>query len=342
MTDMPLISIITPTYNHENYIAACIDSVLAQTFPDWEMIIVDDASSDRTPAIVREYGKKDGRIRFCPHPSNWGKNHLADIYNEALGVARGKYVAVLEGDDYWPRGKLAIQSAALDAHPFAVLCHGLAALVGDRGTVRIPRYPWPASVRENQPRGSAFQALLLGDNPFHSQTVMIRKKSLERVGGFKPDSFPSLATDYPTWLELAFQGPFVFLPRILGYWRRYPTSVSFHHQAELWTQHIEYTRLFLASHRSEWQSLGLPIRRCARYASCWALLDLGKLKVMARDFTGAGDILGRLHPCRRLIFRNPSKALKFLTLRVCISARKDIYKGLLRFSKKYKWYRGIS
>src|SRR5688500_11247566 len=101
--DAPRVTVITPVYNAERYLGACIDSVLAQTFGDWEQIIVDDGSSDGTEAVARSY--TDARIRYLRLPHR-GLSALAESYNTALREARGGVIAILEGDDVWEPHKL--------------------------------------------------------------------------------------------------------------------------------------------------------------------------------------------------------------------------------------------
>jgi glycosyltransferase involved in cell wall biosynthesis len=86
----PLISIITLTYNHEDYIAECIESVLCQTYENWEMIIVDDASTDGTPYLVEQYAKKDNRIKFIRNEKNNGPLFFDVTFNLALKEAKGE------------------------------------------------------------------------------------------------------------------------------------------------------------------------------------------------------------------------------------------------------------
>ena len=112
----PLVSIITPTYNHEAFIGACIESVLTQTVGDWEMIIVDDGSTDSTATIAKAFAKKDDRVRVFSR-ENVGIFKLAETYNFGLEKASGKIVAVLEGDDVWEPRKLELQIAAFDTSP---------------------------------------------------------------------------------------------------------------------------------------------------------------------------------------------------------------------------------
>lgn len=98
-----LVSIITPTYNSEKYIAQTIQSVQNQTYSNWEMIIVDDASSDRTEAIVLEFVSADQRIKFYKLHKNAGAGVAR---NQALSMASGRYIAFLDSDDLWKPEKL--------------------------------------------------------------------------------------------------------------------------------------------------------------------------------------------------------------------------------------------
>src|SRR6267378_4285585 len=91
----PLVSIITATFNHEPFIASCIESVLGQSYSNWEQIIIDDGSTDKTADVIRGYS--DRRIRFI-HQANHGIEALALTYNHALSQAKGEIIAILEGD----------------------------------------------------------------------------------------------------------------------------------------------------------------------------------------------------------------------------------------------------
>src|SRR5690625_4737905 len=99
----PIVSIITPAYNAERFIGETIESVLEQTYTNWEMIIVDDASTDQTAKIVQDYMKKDARIRFIQLNKNEGS---AVARNTAMREAKGQYLAFLDSDDLWFEHKL--------------------------------------------------------------------------------------------------------------------------------------------------------------------------------------------------------------------------------------------
>lgn len=103
MQNQELVSIITPLYNSEKYVAETIESVLAQTYENWEMLIIDDCSSDNGPKIVKDYAKKDARIKYHKLESNSGP---AVSRNRAIELANGKYIAFLDSDDLWKKEKL--------------------------------------------------------------------------------------------------------------------------------------------------------------------------------------------------------------------------------------------
>ena len=100
---MPKVSIITPAYNASQFLSETIDSVVEQTFKDWEMIIIDDCSSDDTVSIATEYTKKDKRIKVVRNKDNCG---VAATRNHGLDVATGEYIAFIDSDDLWLPEKL--------------------------------------------------------------------------------------------------------------------------------------------------------------------------------------------------------------------------------------------
>lgn len=115
-----MVSIITPTYNCGRFIARTIESVLAQTYQDWEMIIVDDCSTDDTEAIVRAYINKNARVKYYCLEKNSG---AAAARNKAITLATGKYIAFLDSDDIWQPTKLERQVAFMEKNAYAFTYH---------------------------------------------------------------------------------------------------------------------------------------------------------------------------------------------------------------------------
>ncbi|SFU27323.1 hypothetical protein SAMN05216480_101137 [Pustulibacterium marinum] len=107
----PLVSIITPTYNSEKFISETIQSVQNQTYPYWEMLIADDASSDDTRAIVSKFQQEDSRIKLIPLTKNRGAGYAR---NKAINMSSGRYIAFLDGDDCWKPEKLEKQVTLME------------------------------------------------------------------------------------------------------------------------------------------------------------------------------------------------------------------------------------
>src|SRR4051794_19211018 len=124
----PKISVCIPTYNQERFLAAAIQSVLDQTEIDFEIVVFDDASTDRTEAVVSSF--EDPRIRCFRQQRNVG---IARNRNSCLRVARGRYLGWLDGDDLYRPNMLAVQAAVLDRNPRVGLVHGNHHVIGDDG-----------------------------------------------------------------------------------------------------------------------------------------------------------------------------------------------------------------
>lgn len=261
-----LFSIIIPTFNHARYIGECIESVLAQTYPHWEMIIVDDGSTDGTCDVVNSFD--DSRIRYVQQEHR-GIEGLSETNNTALTMARGEFIAILEGDDFWPHYKLASHLEAF-ADPETVLSFGYTQEILPDGvsTNLIPRTLLPEEALTNSPvgRASLYMMNIHHTTYFFPVSVAIRRSAMEAVGGFRQPSYLPLV-DFPTFLHLTLQGKFAFTNRIMGFWRRHPCSVTrsslyrinagvFRYIAEFQTAHrhsLPVTEEELAAVNLEWQ-----------------------------------------------------------------------------------------
>lgn len=130
MTEQPVVSIIMPSYNAEQYIAESIQSVIAQTFPGWELVITDDRSSDNTPAIAQSFMDQDQRIRFQVAETHSG---IAGTRNQCIARARGRYIAFLDNDDLWVPEKLEKQLRFMKEHDYS-FCYSAYELMKEDGT----------------------------------------------------------------------------------------------------------------------------------------------------------------------------------------------------------------
>jgi glycosyltransferase involved in cell wall biosynthesis len=222
----PLVSIITPTYNHQDFISQCIESVLSQTYPNWEQIIVDDGSTDDTPDIIKKY--TDPRIKYI-RQENIGIWKLGETYNRALEIAQGELVAILEGDDFWPPDKLEKQVPSLENKEM-VLSWGKGIYV-DRENIPIGKSkPINCDTKTLNDNRKLTRELLFRNIVHPPVTAMIRKSALLPEGFKQPVKSPFV--DYPTWFKLATRGKFVFVDYELGYWRRHSGQIT---SSQLWS-----------------------------------------------------------------------------------------------------------
>lgn len=205
MSDNPLISILITVYNCENYIADCIESVLASTFKEWEMIVVDDCSTDNSVAIAREFEKQDPRIKV-----NVNEKNLGDYpnRNKAASYAIGKYLKYLDADDMiYPHG-LEIFVKTMEQFPEAAL--GISQEVAeDARPYPFLMDPHETFCREFLKRG------VLGVGP---TGTIIRREVFKELGGYTGTRFIG---DREMWLKLAAKYPVAKIVPGLIYWRRH-------------------------------------------------------------------------------------------------------------------------
>ena len=218
------VSIITPTYNHEEFIENCITSVLNQTYSNWEMIIIDDGSTDSTGEIIKKF--RDQRIKYI-RQKHRGIYELSRTYNLALRLSKGELIAILEGDDFWEPEKLERQVEEFKRDPNLVLCWSTSNIVDREGNVigYFPKFrKKDYKYLDNDPPGSILKVLLKW-NFIPSNTVIIRKSFLIKIGGFKQIRGCPFV-DYPTYLELSLLGRFKFIKEVLGNYRRHSSQVT--------------------------------------------------------------------------------------------------------------------
>lgn len=204
---MPTVSVIVPTHNRADLLAEALGSVLGQTYQDFEIIVVDNGSTDGTPDVVA--GLADPRIRY-----HWQEDSglPADSRNVGIRMSAGTYVAFLDSDDLWLPEKLERQVAYLQAHPDCGLVFMNARIIGDH-----PR-SGQTLLRKAPPSGRVFQALLW-ENFISTLTAMVPRRVLDRVGLFDLDPAIRRAEDYDLWLRIAHDHQVAYLPGVGGLYR---------------------------------------------------------------------------------------------------------------------------
>jgi glycosyltransferase involved in cell wall biosynthesis len=196
---MPKVSIIIPAYNRLPMLKEAVDSVLNQDFEDFELIVVDDGSTDETEAEIKRYG---GRVKLLQHPQNKG---VSAARNTGILHAKGKYIAFLDSDDLWVKGKLKIQASFLDENPQYPLCYTDEIWIR-RGTRVNPK------LKHAKYSGWIFEKCLPLCTISPSSAVM-RKALFTRVGLF--DEALPVCEDYDFWLRVSIRYPIFFIDRKL-------------------------------------------------------------------------------------------------------------------------------
>jgi glycosyltransferase involved in cell wall biosynthesis len=203
----PLVSVIIPVFNGEETICRAIDSVFAQSYQEWEVIVVDDGSTDSTKELLRKYGSK---IRLVEQ-ANGG---VASARNHGVGLARGEYIAFLDHDDFWISEKLAIQIEILNSHPSIGLTFGNLEVVNKRGE-KLGFTMLPSYMRY----APSWEDILLTGSIVQVSTVLARRGLILKIGGFDADLFTSHGyEDRDFSLRLRELADFNYLDLCLAYY----------------------------------------------------------------------------------------------------------------------------
>jgi glycosyltransferase involved in cell wall biosynthesis len=237
---MPRVTVVAPAYNAARYVRQCVDSALAQTFRDFELVVVDDGSTDGTPDIVESY--RDPRVR-CLRLPHRGLRALAETYNAALAQSSGDLVAILEGDDFWPADKLEIQVRGFD-DPAVQLSWGAGLEVDEEGrTLRVCRDVSLDGGIERVPTAALFTQLVHAYVLYPSITLMLRRAALDRIGGFRQDGSANYV-DLPTCMLLLARstGVAVHHRHVLGCWRRHGAQTTSRRGDTLLREHRRVVR----------------------------------------------------------------------------------------------------
>lgn len=218
-SNRPLVSVIMAAYNADSFIAAAIASVLAQTRQHFEVVVVDDASTDGTAAIVRRLADWDARIRLEILPRNSGRPAVPR--NRGLRLAAGDLVAFLDADDVWRPGRLADQVQVLDRMGDLVLVYSMLRSIGSAGPLSLEY-----GVKPPPHKAATNHRALRSENTIPCSAVLARKSAVLAVGGFDEDPMLAAVEDYDLWMRLSERGAIGFIPRVHGYYRAHPLGLS--------------------------------------------------------------------------------------------------------------------
>ena len=193
-----LVTAIIPTYNMGRFLPQAVESVLSQSYPNVEVQIVDDGSSDDTPSVVRQW---DGNPRVRVHrQANGG---LSCARNQAIALSRGKFIALLDADDIWVPDKLALQMPLFRGRPEVGVVYS--------DYQRMDAEARPMATPPTRMHRGRISDLLLVENFVSASTTVVRRECFERFGGF--DTGLRTGEDYEMWLRLSVHYQFDFIPQ---------------------------------------------------------------------------------------------------------------------------------
>jgi alpha-1,3-rhamnosyltransferase len=213
LTSPPSVSVVVPSYNHARFVEKCLRSIMKQTFPPFELLVIEDGSGDDSPQIIER------TLKQCAFPADLivrGNRGLSATLNEGLQRSRGEYFAYLGSDDLWLPQFLSARLETLARRQEAVLAYGHAYSIDDAERIIDCTTDWAAYVD-----GDARRMLLTTLAPL-SPTVVYRRSALERYGWNESAALE----DYELYLRLSTDGEFAFDERILSAWRQHESNAS--------------------------------------------------------------------------------------------------------------------
>jgi glycosyltransferase involved in cell wall biosynthesis len=213
MATPPLVSVVMPAYNSVRYLAHAVESVRLQTLTSWQLIIVDDGSTDDTPRLLHDY-QDDSRI-LCLRQDNAGP---AAARNTALAIAAGRYVAFLDADDAWPPDYLESMTAALDASAECVMAYCGWQVTDEDGRLL------PQVVHVHPGQVARLRQELTWRNQIMPSGVLARRQAVEACGGF--DTSLRGTEDWDLFVRLMAVGEFAGVPDVLMHYRAHPDNFS--------------------------------------------------------------------------------------------------------------------
>lgn len=207
----PSVSVVMSVFNGERFLREAVQSILNQSFCDFEFIVINDGSTDNSGSILDSYQRRDPRVRAY-HQENRG---LIESLNRGCGLAQGRYIARMDADDIAVSDRLARQIDFMEEHPEVAVLGGAVEFIDETGkALRVARHP--LHHRE-------IQRVLFDSSFMWHPSVVMRKAALIRVGGYRNVAH---AEDYDLWLRVADHFQMANLPEVLLKYRIHPAQVS--------------------------------------------------------------------------------------------------------------------
>jgi glycosyltransferase involved in cell wall biosynthesis len=286
---LPRVSVLVPAWNAQAYLADALDSALAQSYRSFEVVVVDDGSTDATTAIARRYAyRSNGRIRLL-RQANAG---LPAARNAAMAAAQGEFFALLDSDDVWQPNHLAHAVAALDADPTVGLVHAnIERMDGEGHSLGVPLRFWNL-----QP--DAYAAIALRHEHVSCPTAVFRRACVDDVGGFDPRFTGLGCEDRDLWLRIAERWRLRYLDLVSARYRIHGSNMSANRER------------MAAARRALVEKMAQSPRGAAlaRHAAAMVDSDLG------HELLASGDCAGALRAQLRALRTRPLTTLAWRRL----------------------------
>ncbi|HUE81048.1 MAG TPA: glycosyltransferase [Pyrinomonadaceae bacterium] len=285
---LPLVSVVMPVHNARPFLSASIISILSQTLSEFELIVLDDASTDGSGEFVRRWAQKDSRIRYFESEAQLG---LSGSSNSVVEKARAPLVARMDADDISHPERLSRQWEILNEMPDVVAVGALSDGIDAQGKRIRPRDRWRIVRHSSHP-------------PFPHGSVMFRRTVFAEIGGYREDAIDS--EDQDLFLRLATRGKVVVLPDLLYHYRYHLNSASLVHSAgivcddlmarysraamRLWAGHHPVRSSILAGDSFDWNLRTLAVLAWAS----WGDFSPVSLRFVLRSLIRGRDLLAGL------------------------------------------------
>jgi len=211
----PLISVIIPTYNHGNYLGRALQSVKDQTYTNWELIVIDNHSTDNTDEVIASFYNL--QIKYLKIHNN---GVIAASRNTGINMAKGEWISFLDSDDMWSKDKLQVCVNYIDDET-DLLYHDMSIIPQQKNFFKRKM------IKSRQLRPPVLEDLLVNSNIIINSSVVVRKNLLDKIGGIDESIDMIAAEDYNTWLRISkLTNQFVYLPYKLGFYLIQSQNIS--------------------------------------------------------------------------------------------------------------------
>ncbi len=233
----PLVTVLTPAYNVEKYISEAIESILKQSYSNFEFIIIDDKSTDNTSKIIKEYKQRDSRIKLIFNKENL---KLSRTLNKGLNIAQGKYIIRFDADDISYPTRIEKQVKLMETKDDVGISGGTMVIINSSGRT--------IGKREYHLTDKKIRSKIFRYSPFCHPAIIIRRSVLRKSGLYNPDFNP--AEDYELYFRIGKHAKFANLPDKLIKYRILDNSMTSKQIKEMESQTIKARRMYYQSYKA--------------------------------------------------------------------------------------------